>query len=94
MIQHRLTTAGGGPIEEYFTEDALHALFDVTNGVPRDICVLGDNLLINGYVRDQRLIDASMVDATVKEMARGKGWKADKTPEPKDPLPHSEGASE
>jgi type II secretory pathway predicted ATPase ExeA len=74
MIAHRIKTAGGGPIETYFTDDALREVHRVTQGVPRDICVLCDGLFVNGYVRDQRMMDLPLVERTVNEMAREKKW--------------------
>lgn len=74
MIAHRIKTAGGQEIETYFTEDALREVHRVTQGVPRDICVLCDALFVNGYVRDQRMMDLPLVERTVNEMAREKKW--------------------
>jgi general secretion pathway protein A len=74
MIAHRIKMAGGGPIEEYFEELALMDVYNITRGVPRDVCVLCDALLVNGYVRDQRLFTQSLVARTLSEMAREKRW--------------------
>ncbi len=74
MIAHRITTAGGGAIETFFTEEALHEIYAVTRGIPRDICVLCDACLVNGYVLDQRVADAALVERSTQEMAREKRW--------------------
>jgi len=74
MIAHRLKAAGGLEIETYFTDEALVEVHRITQGVPRDICVLCDALFVNGYVRDQRMMDLGLVDRTMKEMAREKKW--------------------
>ena len=55
-------------------KDALKEVHRVTQGVPRDICVLCDALFVNGYVRDQRMMDLPLVERTVNEMAREKKW--------------------
>ncbi len=74
MIAFRIATAGGGPIEGYFEEDALWEVHNITKGIPRDICVLCDALFVNGYVRDQRIMTLPLVHRTLKEMAREKRW--------------------
>jgi general secretion pathway protein A len=74
MIAFRIATAGGGPLETYFEEDALWEVHNITKGVPRDICVLCDALFVNGYVRDQRMMSLPLVHRTFKEMAKEKRW--------------------
>lgn len=77
MIAHRLQTAGGGSIGEYFTPEALHSIYKVTRGVPRDICVLCDAALVDGYVRDQALMDEGLIERVATEMSREKRWSLD-----------------
>ena len=74
MIAYRITTAGGGAIDTYFEEQALADVHAITRGVPRDVCVLCDALFVNGYVRDQRLMNAALVARTLNEMSREKKW--------------------
>jgi type II secretory pathway predicted ATPase ExeA len=74
MIGHRLKVAGGGPLSSFFADDALPAIYGITKGIPRDICVLCDALLVNGYVRDQRILDGALVQRTLNEMSREKKW--------------------
>lgn len=74
MINHRLAAAGGGPIETFFDDEAVEDIHKITKGIPRDICVLCDGLLVNGYVRDQRIMDRAMVARTLAEMGREKKW--------------------
>jgi len=77
MIGHRLSMAGARRIEDIFTGNALHAIYKTTRGIPRDICVLCDNALINGYVRDQRPLDAAVIERTTSEMMIEKRWPVD-----------------
>lgn len=74
MISFRIQTAGGGPIESYFEEEALWEVHNITKGVPRDVCVLCDALFVNGYVRDVRVMSLPLVHRTLSEMAREKRW--------------------
>lgn len=73
-IAHRVKTAGGGELDVYFDDESLAEIHRVTQGVPRDICVLCDALFVNGYVRDQLKMDLALVQRTVNEMAREKKW--------------------
>lgn len=74
MIGHRLKTAGGGQVDKYFEPPALIEIYNTTRGVPRDICMLCDACFVNGFVRDQRVMSAALVERTVSEMSREKGW--------------------
>ena len=74
MIDHRIRTAGGESVHSYFDESALHAIYATTRGVPRDICILCDAAFVNGYVRDQRKMDAALIELTADEMRIEKRW--------------------
>ena len=75
MISHRLVTAGGAAdLSKYFEQPALIEVYNTTKGIPRDICILCDACFVNGYVRDQRVISAALVERTVGEMSREKKW--------------------
>jgi general secretion pathway protein A len=74
MIAHRIKVAGGGAMKKYFADDATPAIYHITKGIPRDICVLCDALFVNGYVRDQRILDDALVQRTLNEMSREKKW--------------------
>jgi general secretion pathway protein A len=74
MIGHRIKVAGGLALDKYFVDDAMPAIYNITKGIPRDICVLCDALFVNGYVRDQRMLDAILVQRTLNEMSREKKW--------------------
>lgn len=74
MIGHRIKTAGGGALNEYFEDAALTDIYHITKGLPRDVCVLCDALFVNGYVRDQRIMTPALVARTLSEMSREKKW--------------------
>ena len=74
MIAHRLVAAGGGPLENYFDKESLHEVYNTTRGIPRDICILCDGAFVNGYVRNQRVMDAALLERTVDEMRIEKRW--------------------
>jgi type II secretory pathway predicted ATPase ExeA len=74
MIEHRIKTAGGGDLDGYFEAPALIEVYNITKGIPRDICILCDALFVNGYVRDERRMTPALVERTVGEMSREKKW--------------------
>ena len=74
MIAHRLLAAGGRALAHYFDHNALIEIYNTTRGIPRDICILCDAVMVNGYVTEQRLISCPLVEKTVAEMASVKKW--------------------
>jgi general secretion pathway protein A len=74
MIAHRLQTAGGGSLDMYFDHHALIEVYNTTKGIPRDICILCDAVLVNGYVHEQRQVTCALVERTVGDMAKVKKW--------------------
>jgi type II secretory pathway predicted ATPase ExeA len=65
-LQHRLTCAGGNA--GLFGQDAIDALYAYTNGVPRMINTLADNSLFEGFLKQSRLIDRSLVTAAAEQL--------------------------
>lgn len=74
MIEHRIATAGGGSLALYFGEKALIEIYNTTQGIPRDVCVLCDAAFVNAYVRGETVITPEIVGQTLAEMQRGKAW--------------------
>ncbi|MEW5895312.1 MAG: AAA family ATPase [Candidatus Omnitrophota bacterium] len=65
-IEHRLRIASGGD-EQFFTEEALEMVAEFSNGVPRIVNQICDSALLSGYVRDQRIIDARLMEEVIGE---------------------------
>ncbi len=61
MISFRWNVASGGGAHP-FTEDALQALFEYSEGVPREATILADNTLLLGFFRKQPGIDRQLVE--------------------------------
>ena len=74
MIAHRITTAGGGKLARYFTDKALIEIYNTTQGIPRDVCVLCDAAFVNAFVRASKEVTPEIVTQTLSEMRRGKSW--------------------
>lgn len=76
MINHRIKTAGGKGIDTLFQERALIEIYNITRGVPREVCVLCDAAFVNAYVRAEKSITPDVVGATYREMVAAKRWPA------------------
>jgi general secretion pathway protein A len=64
-ISARVKTAGGDAVR-LFSRDAVIAIHQHSNGIPRVISVICDNALVNGFAADQKPVGA----ATVLEVCR------------------------
>lgn len=58
-IRHRLKVAG--TTERLFDNGAVQQIHGYSGGFPRRINIICDHCLLNGYVKEKRLIDAGMV---------------------------------
>jgi general secretion pathway protein A len=66
MINFRVMVAGRQ--ESLFTGEALTRIYDHSRGMPRDICVLGLNILPAALINKSLIIDDSLVDQVIEEM--------------------------
>jgi general secretion pathway protein A len=62
---------------EYFTEDALSAVYQFSKGVPRLVNQLCDNALLTGYVEEVHMIDERIIrdvihDSPIHQLIGGK----------------------
>jgi general secretion pathway protein A len=66
-ITHRLQVAGanGSPI---FRSDALPAIFEHSNGVPRLINGICDRALLTGYVNETRTVGPEIIEEVAQEL--------------------------
>jgi general secretion pathway protein A len=60
FIASRIRAAGGIPVN-VFSREAVQMIHDVSSGIPRMICVLCDNALINGLAANERPVGSSRV---------------------------------
>lgn len=81
MIAYRLKVAGAKikgenpeALKSFLTLDALTDVYQITRGVPRDICVLLSSLFLESFVLDSKPIQAADVARTLAEMAKIKAW--------------------
>jgi len=66
-IRHRLKIACGNTEKELFTEQAMQIAAEFSNGVPRIINQVCDSALLSGYVKDQPVVDADLMEEVVSE---------------------------
>lgn len=67
-VKHRLSRAGwiGNPA---FSADSFNALYAETGGVPRKLNTLMNRVMLMGAVEQIRLVESSLVEAVVADMA-------------------------
>ncbi len=68
-IQHRLSVAGANG-RDVFTENARHAIFEHTGGVPRLINILCDTALVYGYAGGNKCVDQDTVQEVAQDRRR------------------------
>jgi general secretion pathway protein A len=59
-IAERIRIAGGDATQ-VFTPEAVAVICDATGGIPRNISVVCDNALVNGYALDQRPVGPAVI---------------------------------
>ncbi|MCR4336420.1 MAG: AAA family ATPase [Candidatus Omnitrophica bacterium] len=65
-ILHRLRIASGTNTE-FFTEEALDAVYEFSRGTPRLINQICDSALLTGYTEDTKVIDRKIIEEVVQE---------------------------
>ncbi|MGQ9647309.1 MAG: ExeA family protein [Thermodesulfobacteriota bacterium] len=66
-IQRRLKIAGAIR-PNYFSPDAMRAIYRYSKGIPRLINILCDNALLLGYATDQKVIGKSMIREVIRDL--------------------------
>jgi general secretion pathway protein A len=66
MINFRVMVAGRQ--DPLFTEDALTRVYNYSRGMPRDICVLGLNILPIALLNKASIVDDDLVDQVIEEL--------------------------
>lgn len=71
-LRHRYAVAGGPQFP--FSDDAIHALFRYSNGIPRLLNIIADRSLLAAYVHENKVVDAKMVSLAAKEILPGSNF--------------------
>jgi general secretion pathway protein A len=87
MLRHRVTVAGGD-FNKLFPDEALHRrLYNITKGVPRRLCMLCDNALLNAFALQAKCVEDATLEDALEDLSF-KGWKeGDVAPASKKPAP-------
>jgi general secretion pathway protein A len=73
LLRHRMGVAGGD-FDRVFPEAAHNVLYNATNGLPRDLCVLCDAAMFNALALGRRAIDADSLGQALRDLSF-KGWR-------------------
>ncbi len=71
LIRHRLHSVGCQESEMLFSDDALQAVYEITQGYPRKIGMLCHDALEQLVMRDQRVVDANLIQEIIQHES---GW--------------------
>jgi general secretion pathway protein A len=80
-IAGRLRIAGGEPAK-IFTREAVLAIHDASQGVPRTINVICDNALIGGFAAQEHPVTRALVDEVCRDFDFKRAPLAEALPEP------------
>ncbi|MBX9623407.1 MAG: AAA family ATPase [Gemmataceae bacterium] len=73
LLRHRMGVAGGD-FGRVFPADTHKLLYDATDGVPRDLCVLCDAALFHALALGRRRVDGEALGRALTDLSF-KGWK-------------------
>jgi len=72
MLDHRLKEAGGS-LPTLFPGDIPSRIYKATQGIPRRLCVLCDNALVNAFTRGARAVDEVDLTRALNDLSH-KRW--------------------
>lgn len=65
-IAKRISLAGGDSAQ-VFTREAVLAIYEYSNGIPRTINVLCDNALVSAFARDEHIVSQQVIAEVAKD---------------------------
>jgi type II secretory pathway predicted ATPase ExeA len=74
MLHHRISVAGGEFDRLFPAEDQVRRIYNATKGIPRRLCMLCDNALLNAYALRKKAVDEEAIADALTDLAF-KGWK-------------------
>lgn len=72
LLQHRMEVAGGN-FGRIFPQSTHKALYNATNGVPRDLCILCDAAMVNALAVGSKVVDEVALAGALKDL-KFKDW--------------------
>lgn len=73
MLRYRLRTAGGD-FDALFPGDVTRPIYNATKGIPRRLCMLCDNMLLNAYAVNRKQAGVDELESALQDL-KFKGWK-------------------
>lgn len=73
LLRHRMSVADGD-FDTIFPPPLHKALYNATNGVPRDLCILCDAALVNALAADEKVISDLSLAQALRDLDF-KGWR-------------------
>lgn len=73
MLRYRVSVAGGD-FGRLFCSEAHKPLYNASNGIPRELCVLSDAALVNAFALRRKAVDLECLTAAINDL-RFKGFR-------------------
>jgi general secretion pathway protein A len=73
LLRHRVAVAGSN-FDRIFPESLHKSLYNATNGVPRDLCVLCDAAMLNAAAMGRKSVDTETLGQALADLSF-KGWR-------------------
>lgn len=73
LLRHRMSVAGGD-FDRVFPEKIHKSLYNATNGVPRDLCILCDSAMFNAATMGRKIVDEMSLNQALNDLSF-KGWR-------------------
>lgn len=67
LLRHRMEVAGGN-FDKVFPRAVHKAIYNATNGVPRDLCILCDAAMVNALAAGSRVVDDGALAGALKDL--------------------------
>ncbi len=72
LLRHRVEI-GGGDFDHIFPVTTHKGLYNATNGVPRDLCILADAAMVNALAAGSRVVDDEALAGALQDL-KFKDW--------------------
>lgn len=72
LLRHRMSAAGGD-FDSVFPKSVHKPLYNATNGIPRDLCILCDAAMVNALAAQSTVVTAELLAAALEDL-KFKNW--------------------
>src|SRR6516162_1664838 len=72
LLRHRVAVAGGD-FDKVFLPEVHKDLYNATNGIPRDLCVLCEGAMLNAFALNRKAVDEEVLRRALGDLSF-KGW--------------------